>query len=66
LICEKIVACTFQNPTKPTINEPKNQKLIKSQWQINKVYQDRWAIKLNMFVGRWQDEDGEMQSLLQD
>jgi hypothetical protein len=36
-ICEKIVACPFGDPTKPTTNEPQ-KTLKKSKWETNMVY----------------------------
>jgi hypothetical protein len=57
--CEEIVACLFKNPTKHIVSELKKKKIKKLEWEINKVYQDRWVAKLIWFelvcegIARW-------------
>ncbi len=47
--CEEIVACLSRNPIKHIVSELKKKKIKKLEWEINKVYQDRWVARLIWF-----------------
>jgi hypothetical protein len=47
--CEEIVPCLSRNPIEHIVSELKKKKFKKLEWEINKVYQDRWVARLIWF-----------------